>query len=215
MRNILIAAVAATVLSAGSASAADIAARPYVKAPAPVPYYSWTGFYVGVNGGGAFGSTGASHTGLPVGSLGASNDYGLGHDLSGGFGGGQIGYNWQFDPKWVVGIEADVQGADIRGSSTIVGAIVTTRGGGAGAPGNFVTSSEKVDAFGTIRARFGGLITPETLIYATGGAAWGNVKYSGQFHYATPEDYIGSDSSTRRDTRWALASNGSLLRTGR
>ena len=51
MRNFVIVATAATVLWASTASAADIAAKPYVKAP-PVPVYNWTGFYIGGNVGG-------------------------------------------------------------------------------------------------------------------------------------------------------------------
>ena len=51
MRNFLIAAAAVTALSAGSASAADMAAKPYVKAP-PIEVYNWTGFYIGGNVGG-------------------------------------------------------------------------------------------------------------------------------------------------------------------
>src|SRR5262245_60042030 len=48
-------ATAATLLLTGAASAADLAARPYTKAPAPmVSVYNWTGFYIGVNGGGGW-----------------------------------------------------------------------------------------------------------------------------------------------------------------
>ncbi|MGC4665533.1 hypothetical protein, partial [Escherichia coli] len=52
MRNFLIATAAITALSAGAASAADMAPRPYVKAPPIVDVYNWTGFYIGGNVGG-------------------------------------------------------------------------------------------------------------------------------------------------------------------
>jgi outer membrane immunogenic protein len=74
MNRLLLAAMALLPV-ATTASAADLQARPYTKAPPPVvsPAYNWSGFYIGAMGGGA------------------SNDTG-----NGGFGGGTVGYNWQF-----------------------------------------------------------------------------------------------------------------------
>jgi hypothetical protein len=109
--------------------------------------YNWTGWYVGLNAGGGFGRTGASETGIPeTGALAivASANYGLNHDLSGGFGGAQAGYNWQVK-NWVWGIEADIQGADIKGRGTLTGAFVAQRDGAGSSPTNFVTGSEKID----------------------------------------------------------------------
>src|SRR5437764_14308218 len=79
---------------AGAASAADLAARPYTKAPAMIPaLYDWTGFYVGVNGGGGSARecyTITSVAGVPV----FPNSVG-GHDATGGLVGGQLGYRLQ------------------------------------------------------------------------------------------------------------------------
>src|SRR4030088_1951555 len=84
-----------------AASAADLAARPYTKAPpAMVEVWNWTGFYVGGNGGYSWGRsrtdvtyfntvTGAPIV-LPPGSIVSS-----GFDMNGGIAGGQAGYNWQ------------------------------------------------------------------------------------------------------------------------
>lgn len=92
---------------AGVASAADLA-RPvpapyYTKAPAFVPAYSWTGFYLGINGGGAFGNSSWDSTGS--------------RSISGGLVGGTIGYNYQFGQA-VVGVEGDIDWAGISGTTS-------------------------------------------------------------------------------------------------
>jgi outer membrane immunogenic protein len=199
------------------AMAADMAVK--ARPPAPIAtVWNWTGFYVGLNAGGGFGRTGASETGIPeTGALAivASANYGLNHDLTGGFGGAQAGYNWQVT-NWVWGVEADIQGADIRGRGTLTGAFVAQRDGTPALPGNFVTASEKIDYFGTARLRAGFLATPALLLYGTGGLAWADVKTSGQFHYATPVDYIGTGSRIQAGwtvgagAEWKLASNWSI-----
>ena len=98
MKQLLLAGVALSVATA--ASAADMQARPYTKAPPPAlvsPAYNWSGFYVGAMGG-----------------------YGWGTDAgNGGFGGGTVGYNWQFPgSQFVFGIEVDAAGASIKDSFT-------------------------------------------------------------------------------------------------
>jgi len=95
---------AAVLFAAGSASAADLAARPYTKAPAYVaPVYNWTGFYIGGFVGGAFGgSTGIDNTFFIPFTPGSRD--------SSFFGGGQLGYNYQFAPNWVAGLEGDIGG---------------------------------------------------------------------------------------------------------
>src|ERR1700684_2205191 len=92
---------------AGAAAAADLA-RPepvpyYPKAPVFVPPYSWTGFYVGINGGGGFGTSTWDSTGS--------------RNISGGLVGGTVGYNYQFG-RAVGGVEGDIDWADIDGSTT-------------------------------------------------------------------------------------------------
>src|SRR5258706_167391 len=99
MKNVLLATVALPEFGmATQPSAADLAARPYTKAPAAIaPGYNWSGFYAGVMGGYAW------------------------NDVKGGFGGGTIGYNWQAPGSiWVWGLEADAAGADAKDSLTDV-----------------------------------------------------------------------------------------------
>ena len=89
MKRLFAAGVALLAL-AGTAAAADLSAGPYYRAPVPyaVPLFTWTGFYLGVNGGGAFGSS----TWDTAGSI----------NTSGGLVGGTVGYNYQIS-HFVVG----------------------------------------------------------------------------------------------------------------
>src|SRR6267378_3361932 len=96
MKKFLLGTVGLVALGmAAPASAADLAARPYTKAPPPVlaPIYDWTGFYIGANGGWA-----QSHNCVDF-ILGAAFDDAC-RDRSGGVVGGQIGYRWQAN-QWV------------------------------------------------------------------------------------------------------------------
>ena len=104
MKKLLLAGVALASLMT-AASAADLAARPYTKAPPLSPAYNWSGFYIGAMGGYAFDS-----------------------DNGGGFGGGTIGYNWQAPgSQFVFGIEIDAAGASIKDSlSGVILGIPTT-----------------------------------------------------------------------------------------
>ena len=115
MKRILIAlAGMAAVAGLSTASAADLPRQaPMYKAPAYVaPINNWTGFYVGLNGGGGWGS---------------SHWDGLGSfDVSGGLVGGTVGYNWQFG-TWVVGVEGDADWSNIKGSATCFGNTCETR----------------------------------------------------------------------------------------
>ena len=77
-------------------SAADLAARPYTKAPAcAAPVYNWTGLYVGGFAGGVFDGGTKTRTTVPGGTFG-------GERSSAFFGGGQVGINYQFSPNWLV-----------------------------------------------------------------------------------------------------------------
>src|ERR1700733_1553667 len=113
MNRLTILAVATLAVGAAApAVAADLPARApatYTKAPAIVQAaYDWSGFYIGINGGGA------------TGKVDWTNDGGLGdegsHNPSGGTVGGQIGYRWQLN-SWVFGLEAQGNWADLKGSN--------------------------------------------------------------------------------------------------
>ena len=99
MKRLLLAGVALSVATATSAFAADMQARPYAKGPPAVvsPAYNWSGFYVGVMGGGGWGTDSGS----------------------GAFAGGTVGYNWQIpNSQFVFGVELDAAGSNIKDSVT-------------------------------------------------------------------------------------------------
>jgi outer membrane immunogenic protein len=125
---------------------------------------SWTGFYAGVNGGYAFSRDSRNIT---ITDLGANVARVPGGEPEGGFGGGQIGYNFGsgvFGSQFVIGVEADIQGSDIS-DDVAYGAVPGT--------GSRRTTTN-IDWFGTVRGRLGYALD-RTLIYATGGFAYGNV----------------------------------------
>ena len=181
-RRILLASAGVMAL-AGTAFAADLPAAP----PPPPPPPMWTGFYAGVNAGydwaasrnvtttaipgfaaPTFGTELALSSALATGTNSVSPN--------GFIGGGQIGYNYQLNPNWVVGLEADMQGiASSNSASSFAGAGVPV-----GFPGetitSAVTSSKQLDYLGTVRVRFGYLLMPTFLIYGTGGLAYGGVQ---------------------------------------
>jgi outer membrane immunogenic protein len=193
MRNQFLGAAAllATVV-AGPAFAADLAVKaPAYKAPPPAP--TWTGFYIGANGGYGTGDW----KGFVTDQNGASVDIFTGQsvDAKGGFGGGQIGYNWQgiFSPRTVIGIEADFDGGSIGGTSSFIN-IPKPAEVGTNVFGK--TFDFNVDWFGTVRGRlgydFGGW-----LLYGTGGVAYGHAKLNDTVTFNGPVDGIASTSETR------------------
>jgi outer membrane immunogenic protein len=159
------------ILLAGIAAAAFCGA-PALAAPPTAPMFNWTGFYVGVNGGYGgnwgdlgnnivdFESVGATTTNVPV----------IAPNPKGGFGGGQIGYNMQFAPNWVWGVETDIQGSGIRGNSQ-----TSFPGSAILAPLN-ISTSYKTDYFGTVRGRLGYTVD-RTMAFITGGFAYGRSSY--------------------------------------
>jgi outer membrane immunogenic protein len=196
MRGVLFAATAAAGLfSASGAFAADLAARPYTKAPVVVePGYNWTGFYAGFNGGYSWGR--ANTTIAPFASIFPTVPFSpMRTDVNGGVAGGQIGYNWQVNPSWVLGVEADGQWSGERASNSQTTS--SARYGSnffglpvaAGADFNAiatqtVNASYDLQWFATFRGRAGWLADPQTLLYATGGLAVGGFRYSAQNTFA-------------------------------
>ena len=176
-RTLLIAALFA------SATVPAIAADLPVKAPPPImaPISYWSGFYIGINGGYSWGKAGRDltffnvATGVPivaVGSGGTSDS-----NMNGGLFGGQIGYNWQA-ANWVFGFETDAQWTNQRGTNSflcgVVGAAANACLAGVSL-GSSAAVEQKLEWFGTFRGRAGVLVTPNVLLYGTGGAAYGSV----------------------------------------
>jgi outer membrane immunogenic protein len=154
MRTAISAAAALFLASTAVVSAADLAvkARPY--APVAEPVYTWTGFYVGANAG-----LGGDKVDYPISALGGTADLNL--TSFGGFGGGQVGYNYQFGGNWVAGVEADIQGTNMKSRlAATIGPVSLSAG-------------TEMKYFGTVRGRLGYAYN-NILLYATGGYAYGS-----------------------------------------
>jgi outer membrane immunogenic protein len=189
MKKLLLGAFVVTVLNfAGPASAADLAARPYTKAP-PMPVaavYNWTGFYIGANGG-----WGSSHKcwdfTTPAGVFVANEGC---HDATGAVAGGQIGYRWQAS-NWVFGVEAQGDWADLKGSNTSL----------VFAP--FVNAS-RIRAFGLFTGQLG-YAWNNVLLYVKGGAA----VTADRFHVDTAIGGVLA-ATAGSDNRWGGAVGAGL-----
>jgi outer membrane immunogenic protein len=185
VKKILLTTTALMALGIAPAAAADLAARPYTKAPVAAAVYDWTGFYIGANGGGAW-SRKCWDVNNILGIAVPATSEGC-HDATGAVAGGQVGYRWQAG-TWVFGLEAQGDWADLSGSNTslVFGAPITNR--------------SKVDALGLFTGQVG-FAWNNILWYVKGGAAVTRDKYEGAFAGAV------FDRST--ETRW-----GGVVGTG-
>ncbi|MEW6255013.1 MAG: outer membrane protein [Pseudomonadota bacterium] len=169
-----LAGVSALALLGGAASAADLATKYPVKAaPVVVPVFSWTGFYLGGNIGWGWLNNDLAVSpsyGIPATniSIGSANGF---------IGGLQAGYNWQFANNVVIGLEADIEWADLGGNSVAISG-----------PAGVATGS--VDYFGTIRARLG-YAFDRVLPYVTGGVAYGKSDFGTIYGVSTSETNWG------------------------
>ena len=124
-------------------NAADAVRGPVYRAPPPIPFYNWSGFYGGAH-------------------LGVGWSDGDGSGSTGFLGGGQVGYNYQIN-QWVLGLEADIAGTTIKdsASATVVGpgAILTAR------------ADASLDWVSTLAPRFGYAVD-RWLVYSKVGGAW-------------------------------------------
>jgi outer membrane immunogenic protein len=149
---------------------------------------SWQGFYAGLNAG--WGRNGDDVTPYCVNSAGVLNGPvcqavpAASISGSGFIGGGQVGYNLQFKDL-VVGIEADLEGADISGSRTMNGPFGYV-GAGLALPAAQFTAEERLEWLGTVRLRLGYAVGAGTLVYATGGLAVGRFELTSNFTSPAP-----------------------------
>jgi outer membrane immunogenic protein len=168
MKKTFAATVAAAALLASTAAgfAADlpVKARPYAV---PEPIWTWTGFYIGGHVGAGWGTTESTLTGIAVlappppaaiaFSLPFSQD-----SRSGFLGGAQVGYNWQ--SGWAVfGVQADIAGTDIKGTTPCL---------------VILSCSTKTDWLATVSGRLGAVVLDRGLIYVKGGGAWMESRHS-------------------------------------
>jgi outer membrane immunogenic protein len=157
MKRILFTTVSLGVLGLMSpALGADLS--PYMKAPAiATPLYDWSGFYVGVFGGGGYGNHNLNNALGPAGFANFTANY----SSQGGIAGGEVGYNAQ-SGNYLVGVEADGFWSGIRGND------------------NFALGSNDASDLrwgGTLRAR-GGITVDRLLLFFTGGWAFGDIVHT-------------------------------------
>ncbi|RBP16741.1 outer membrane immunogenic protein [Roseiarcus fermentans] len=193
------AAAALTIATAVAAQAADLPTRKAPPAPVYVPPpFSWTGFYVGVNAGGIWGTGNTTTTfynaGFPV--LSNVNYGALGTGASGFIGGGQAGYNFQSGAA-VFGLETDFDGTSMSKSKSRIGNTFAYNS----ANDYFTTNaSTRLNWLGTTRARVGFVATPDNrlMLYGTGGLAYGGGNGNASVYDAgNGWGWAGSKSNTR------------------
>jgi outer membrane immunogenic protein len=179
MKKVLL--VTASLIALGAAApaiAADLAARPYTKAPAYVAaVYDWSGFYIGANGG-----WGSSRNGWDILPLAGGTFPEGSNNANGGTIGGQVGYRWQAG-TWVFGVEAQGNWADFKGSNISLF-------------NNAFRNESKTNAFGLFTGQVG-YAANNFLLYVKGGAAVTSNSYR-SYNVATN----ALAGSTSDNTRW-------------
>jgi outer membrane immunogenic protein len=171
MKRIAIALLAGVAAVAGlgySASAADLAVK---AAPAPVYAPSWTGFYVGVHAGAAWQSTPRWTFQDPNGAL--LNTAVVDSNSLGAVGGLQGGYNYQFAPAWVVGVEGDISWASLSDHR----AVNLQNAAGVNAATLQMAANTQWMASARAKLGFTGWLN-NTMLFVTGGGAWAGVEYN-------------------------------------
>jgi outer membrane immunogenic protein len=215
--------VALGVAGVGSAQAADLPVK--APPPPPAPVWNWTGFYIGGSVGGIWNDTRADvfPTGCFLNTAPGTGCGGAGPGLSGVaanpirsdsvrfndgrfIGGGQAGYNWQAG-KWVFGVEGDI-------SWTGINQMIATSKTMTPPLAGFMLHTEamKQDWLATLRGRAGVTVTPNFLLYATGGLAIAHVQTAGAVAFTvTPDLYGGSNDETRAG--WTVGGGGEWMIT--
>jgi len=189
------------VLAAASpAAAADFTPRPLLTADS-----SWTGLYGGINVGGFTSSGTTTWNPLPSPSLFGFDAMTSNIGTSGAAVGLQAGYNYQLAPAWLVGFEADATG-DHTTSSAL--STWTSFGTNVPLPGSYTKEIRTLEWLSTARGRFGYLLTPRTLLYFTGGAAWSGVNYAAASAAPAGPGYASSVSFT--DTKMGYVLGGGV-----
>ncbi|WP_378947690.1 outer membrane protein [Mesorhizobium sp. ANAO-SY3R2] len=159
----------------GGAHAADVVVQEGAAA------YNWSGVYVGIQAGYAWGRSDYVEP--------FNTDYQMEYDPKGGFGGVFVGYNWQLANNFVLGAEADVYGGNIKGTSLY-----------------YYNDAQADDGFGTAKLNWAGSVRARVgysadrfLPYVAGGLAFGQYKYGGEV-----PDWDSRFSASRTYTGWTL-----------
>ena len=184
MNKAFLGAMGLVAVGIAPAVAADLPARTYTKAPAIIAaVYDWSGFYIGLNGGGA--SSRECYTVFSVAGAAVNPNSEGCHSATGAVAGGQIGYRWQAS-NWVFGVEGQGDWANLKGSNASLTAVVP------------YTNQTKINGIGLFTGQVG-YTWSSVLLYLKGGAAVASNSYS-SFFTAT-----GVAFNQASDTRWGGA----------
>jgi opacity protein-like surface antigen len=193
MKKFVLASGMLAALALGApAMAADLPVKaPVYKAPVIAPVvYDWTGFYIGGNIGYSWADWDSTNVGTVFTFPGSPTAFsnGASPNVNGVFGGVQGGYNWQFNPHWLVGIEGDFEwssekASDPGAASVSVPSTIGTGICDAHPPCTLTvtgatTNDWKLPWFATLRGRFGYVADQTWLFYGTGGLAIGEMGFS-------------------------------------
>src|SRR5262245_7911864 len=163
----LLATAAAISFSASVASAADLPRKAPAMLPAPPPF-SWTGFYIGGHGGAGWGTNETSFNSIcPTGGtcIPLFGNAFAQTQINGWLAGGTVGYNWQVNPWFVVGIEGDFTWTDIKGTSPCT------------FEGIAQSCSTRVKWTADLTGRVG-FAVDRALLYVKGGVVWGRFDHA-------------------------------------
>jgi outer membrane immunogenic protein len=164
MKNFLALGVALALLAAAGAA----------RAQPPAPVYSWTGFYIGLDSGGAWARQSVSDVACSTCNTIPESGTLTGSAFIGGF---YAGYNFMIAPTWLVGIEGDWSWTRLSDATT---APQITPAGAVGNPPAINAWSGDTKWLASLRGRVGITPFPTTLLYVTGGVAWNRTDYSAQ-----------------------------------
>jgi opacity protein-like surface antigen len=161
------------------ARADELTSAPAAFITGPVSSLQWTGVYFGVDAGYGWSSSSAvlapdDHA-AQAGTSGVGKGTGIpfaDYLTRGPLAGGQVGYNWQINPLWVTGIEADYQWAGLSGEGISPFHLGNV---GAAGPSSDAIVQQAIKSFGTLRLRMGVVPYNPVVVYATGGLAFGQV----------------------------------------
>jgi outer membrane immunogenic protein len=131
---------------------------------------------------------------LPTPAFFGVNNASLGARSTGVIGGAQLGYNWQTGAI-VAGLEADIQGSGTK--SPVRRSPFFNIDGNRFIPGEFLSTEKELSWLGTVRGRLGATVTPDLLLYATGGLAYGHVDASANTFFRSEIQTPASVSKTK------------------
>ncbi|WP_245003372.1 outer membrane protein [Bradyrhizobium liaoningense] len=200
IKTIVLALTTVTAMT-GAASAADLGARPYTKAPiAAAPVVNWTGCYIGAGGGGAMTNNDHNETYGPTTFSPIASNASVTSGARGWFGTVQVGCDYQLQ-NWVVGAFADYDFMDVKGDIGIDGILVPRS-----------TGSQKQDQQWAVGARAGYLIAPQLLTYVSAGYTQAHWKSTALTSLAFPGGTASLGGATKGG--WFIGAGDEYALTG-